>query len=177
MQVQALSARPIVYKDPEARRANHRAWHARNREEVNARRRARRAENPELYRERNRRWIEANKEAKRAIDLASTRRKLGIILPDHRSDICEICGGGPCGASRALVPDHDHETGLARGWLCSECNGGLGILGDTIEAIERTLAYLKKYTISRPVESGTEPPKLGCECSIHSLEANMPAEF
>jgi hypothetical protein len=27
-----------------------------------------------------------------------------------------------CGKTRDLVCDHDHETGLVRGWLCHSCN-------------------------------------------------------
>ncbi|MFK4801606.1 endonuclease domain-containing protein [Streptomyces sp. MPA0124] len=31
-----------------------------------------------------------------------------------------------CGKIRELVCDHDHETGLVRGWLCSSCNAREG---------------------------------------------------
>lgn len=31
---------------------------------------------------------------------------------------CAICGA----AGEPLVEDHDHETGMARGWLCRSCN-------------------------------------------------------
>lgn len=41
--------------------------------------------------------------------------------------------------------DHCHETGIVRGLLCSDCNAGLGKLGDTYEAIERVLEYLKDF--------------------------------
>ena len=39
--------------------------------------------------------------------------------------------------------DHDHKTGEFRGWLCRNCNTGLGSLGDTIEGLERGIKYLK----------------------------------
>jgi len=35
---------------------------------------------------------------------------------------CGICGGPQSGRARQLVPDHDHETGLLRGMLCTGCN-------------------------------------------------------
>lgn len=55
-------------------------------------------------------------------------------------DGCEICGKrGP------LVFDHCHSTGEFRGWLCNGCNLSIGRLGDTVEAIERALNYLKNY--------------------------------
>lgn len=38
--------------------------------------------------------------------------------------------------------DHDHKTGLMRGILCSACNSGLGLLGDTLESLQRAVRYL-----------------------------------
>ena len=37
------------------------------------------------------------------------------------------------------VIDHDHDTGEFRGWLCNNCNTGLGAMGDTIEGLERAI--------------------------------------
>lgn len=33
---------------------------------------------------------------------------------------CELCGNTP--KKRGLDQDHDHVTGLTRGWLCFRCN-------------------------------------------------------
>lgn len=38
-------------------------------------------------------------------------------------NVCELCGNAP--KSRGLSEDHDHRTGLHRGWLCHRCNRGL----------------------------------------------------
>jgi Recombination endonuclease VII len=35
---------------------------------------------------------------------------------------CQICGNVP---KRGLDQDHDHKTGLTRGWLCHRCNRAL----------------------------------------------------
>lgn len=52
---------------------------------------------------------------------------------------CEICNN-----VRPLVWDHDHDSLEFRGWICEPCNRGLGLLGDTVEKVNRALAYLKK---------------------------------
>jgi len=59
-------------------------------------------------------------------------------------DKCELCGGLP--GKRALHLDHDHKTGLFRGWLCQACNLSLGKFGDEIKGLERAIAYLKGET-------------------------------
>ena len=39
--------------------------------------------------------------------------------------------------------DHCHETYAFRGWLCMNCNTGIGRLGDSIEGLTSALNYLK----------------------------------
>lgn len=53
---------------------------------------------------------------------------------------CYNCGR----TDKKLVFDHDHETLEHRGWLCDNCNRSIGMLGDTIESIERVIKYLKE---------------------------------
>ena len=53
---------------------------------------------------------------------------------------CECCSK----ITENLVIDHDHSTGRFRGWLCRNCNQGIGKLGDTIEDLEMALIYLKR---------------------------------
>lgn len=55
---------------------------------------------------------------------------------------CECCGGTPTGQGR-LHLDHDHATGAFRGWLCSKCNKGLGLFGDTLVGVLRAAGYLR----------------------------------
>lgn len=42
------------------------------------------------------------------------------------------------------VPDHNHETGEFRGWLCHKCNLGLGNLNDDPERCKRAMDYLNE---------------------------------
>lgn len=57
---------------------------------------------------------------------------------DGKCAICSKC------FSELFCFDHCHSTGAVRGLLCSGCNTGLGLLGDTVESLERALAYLKQ---------------------------------
>lgn len=43
------------------------------------------------------------------------------------------------------VLDHCHETEEFRGWLCSPCNLGIGVLGDDIEGVGNALTYLRMH--------------------------------
>ena len=54
---------------------------------------------------------------------------------------CQLCGNT---AAKVYHLDHCHESGKFRGLLCSTCNNGLGMLGDTIESLEKAIEYLKQ---------------------------------
>ena len=53
---------------------------------------------------------------------------------------CECCGD----STSVLHWDHDHKTGEHRGWICSNCNTGIGKLGDNVEGVLQGLNYLVK---------------------------------
>lgn len=57
--------------------------------------------------------------------------------------LCGICGKTDA-TGRRLAVDHCHATGKIRGLLCGVCNTGIGKLGDTVDRLERALAYLKR---------------------------------
>lgn len=42
----------------------------------------------------------------------------------------------------ALVIDHDHVTGEFRGWICGNCNSGLGFFKDNVEHLRQAVTYL-----------------------------------
>lgn len=66
------------------------------------------------------------------------------LLEDQKGK-CKICSIKLSGTSRhnKLCVDHDHSTGKVRGLLCHKCNTGLGLLGDSIENLEKAVEYLK----------------------------------
>lgn len=59
---------------------------------------------------------------------------------------CAICGTLEEKAGRFGVfdVDHDHETGIVRGLLCSRCNRGIGVFSDNVELVRRAFEYLAK---------------------------------
>jgi hypothetical protein len=70
---------------------------------------------------------------------AAQRRRLAKLVgpPATACDICRSEG--------TTVLDHCHVTGKFRGWLCRDCNLGLGKLGDDIAGVRRAIAYLERW--------------------------------
>lgn len=58
---------------------------------------------------------------------------------------CAICG--KIDPNFRLAIDHDHRTGANRGLLCSNCNRGLGLLGDDRTLLLAAIAYLASHTL------------------------------
>ena len=70
------------------------------------------------------------------------------IPKDHRCPICnrdelEIKEASP-NKKNVWCCDHDHDTGLFRGWLCHKCNLGLGNLNDSISRLQNAIEYITK---------------------------------
>jgi hypothetical protein len=72
---------------------------------------------------------------------ASQRRRNGLPNPTRPAPArCEGCGEN----KKLLRLDHCHVTGQFRGWLCNQCNLGLGSLGDTIAGLQKMIDYLNR---------------------------------
>lgn len=66
-------------------------------------------------------------------------------LLDQQNGVCAICGNGEIQARRKFLDvDHDHQTGLIRGLLCSPCNTALGLLRENVERMDRMIKYVEK---------------------------------
>ncbi len=62
---------------------------------------------------------------------------------EAQGGVCAICRGtGEWARSKHLAVDHDHDTGVIRGLLCSSCNRALGLLGEKPETALRAHQYL-----------------------------------
>lgn len=154
----------------EGRREYQREWQARKRAQdpqtANAKKRAWRAANPDVYRaiakrerdgrspekrahyaELNRSWRLANLDKTKNNQL---RYDYGITLAQRdellaqQNGCCACCGTSNFG-SRDPHVDHDHKTGRIRGILCVTCNVGIGGLGDNVPGLKRALVYLEGH--------------------------------
>lgn len=96
---------------------------------------------------RNRRKYLAQAAAYRSTDAGqrAVRKSRGQPEPTRPRPIrCECCGMSDLVFKKPLCLDHCHATGAFRGWICDDCNLGIGRLGDDIEGVQRALDYLKR---------------------------------
>ena len=56
-----------------------------------------------------------------------------------KPDLCNCCH-----KKKDLQVDHLHGTTIFRGWVCRNCNTGMGSLGDNLEGVLRAAIYLEK---------------------------------
>jgi hypothetical protein len=59
---------------------------------------------------------------------------------EMRGSPCEICD------TPMIQPCYDEhpETGVFRGWICHDCNKGLGFFAESIELLKAAAEYLRK---------------------------------
>jgi hypothetical protein len=75
------------------------------------------------------------------------RTKLLKEYEHTRPEVCECCEKKH---KKTLCLDHDHETGEFNGWLCDDCNVGIGRLGDTIDGLMKAVKY-KEMILKRKI--------------------------
>lgn len=90
----------------------------------------------------------AKKLSKRREEL---KKEYGYPDLEYTCPIClknkeELEGTG--GNASVWVVDHDHKTDYFRGFLCHNCNRGIGVFKDDIEILNRAIKYLNKNTPS-----------------------------
>lgn len=95
---------------------------------------------------------EAERSDREIYNRATRLRKFGLTLDDfyrqieRQRGICPICQLVPVRTKQhtfGLVLDHDHETGLLRGFICPTCNTALAYLKDDPEVMRRAALYVE----------------------------------
>ncbi len=152
----------------EANRDKIRAYYMANKDHLEAKRKLRRAKNPEATKAAARRYriknmerireykhrpetLEARKKHQKSRDPVANRaihlrREFGITLHEYNAlfelqgGVCAICKKPSTGQSLAV--DHDHVTGEIRGLLCSKHNQALGAFNDSRNVLSRAIEYL-----------------------------------
>ena len=69
--------------------------------------------------------------------------------PEYRCPICLL-------SSKDLIDkgykpkwclDHDHDSGVFRGYICNLCNTGISNLKENVETMRRAVAYLESHAV------------------------------
>ena len=72
------------------------------------------------------------------------RKKLHKSAP-VKPQLCECCRKVPI----KWVLDHDHSDNSFRGWICDQCNTGIGRLGDNLDGVILAVNYLLRYKLQK----------------------------
>ena len=73
-------------------------------------------------------------------------RRLRNLYEPMKPDHCMLCEN----PSDVLEVDHCHITGQFRGWLCKNCNTGLGKFFDDSQFLIKAIEYLHKDPVPIP---------------------------
>lgn len=60
---------------------------------------------------------------------------------------CHVCGLSEKDHGKKLNLDHDHESGVLRGWLCNRCNLAAGLLCDSPDRMRALAEYIERTTV------------------------------
>jgi hypothetical protein len=100
--------------------------------------------NPDKVRQSQKRWYKANPDK---VKNAALKRYYGITLEERNALLAKQNGTCPICKKKITRPcvDHDHATGRVRGIVHQKCNTGIGLLGDDVETLKRTIIYLEAH--------------------------------
>jgi hypothetical protein len=116
-----------------------------------------RREGPENRREYMQQWYQKSRAANPDYYADKDLQKLyGVTLDwynqkfKEQNGVCAICQEPETAVIRgrtiSMAVDHCHNTGSARGLLCTKCNQGLGMFRDKIDILESAVRYLRRST-------------------------------
>lgn len=105
----------------------------------------------------NKRWAEKNKPRMRQLQKEWKAKQKNYYRDKMRPTIykptrpeplnCEGCGVPFTSMRKGSQCDHDHATGLFRGWLCVNCNVALGYAKDSRVILQKLIDYLDRVEL------------------------------
>jgi len=132
-------------------------YRAANPEKCLARQRRHYAKNKDVMNAKRRAWREQSEHQRRMDKKNNLKRYYGITIEeyeamhDRQRGTCAICGKPETARTSttrvlaSLAVDHDSELGAIRELLCSRCNRGIGLLQHDPEILSAAAAYLLKH--------------------------------
>lgn len=93
---------------------------------------------------RSKAWREVNPDETRTHNKAARGRAFAekeLLAGRPRPLVCDICGK----SGRTIHFDHDHQRGHFRGWICSQDNMALGLVGDDVAVLRKMISYLERH--------------------------------
>jgi len=132
-------------------RAYHNAWHAANKDRVNAELRRKRAEDHEFNRKQRDYYAKSRGKAWLKYYYGISVEEYDALLARQKGK-CAICREKPS-PGETLCVDHCHVTGKIRGLLCRGCNCGLGNFRDDPRRMQAGIAYLEASRADKPEPS------------------------
>lgn len=96
----------------------------------------------------------------------SKRRQKRLAELGLRPTVCPLC-------SREVqtVYDHDHGTGLFRGYICANCNLALGHVRDNIPLLYKLVEYLSMT--KEALREGDNPETSGVKFDRHKIRYDL----
>ena len=82
------------------------------------------------------------------------KRQYGIDHKEYdkilkqQNGCCSVCGTDKPGGkhqNKYFHVDHNHETGVVRGLLCSHCNTALGLFNEDVAIMKKAMVYLTTW--------------------------------
>ena len=99
---------------------------------------------------------------KHRVDLKGYRKNRLAILHAVKYT-CEICRG--VYQSKQLALDHDHVRRTYRGVLCRNCNGGIGLIRDSVPLGEKLITYMESLHEEHTIETSQYIPEIMIDIS------------
>ena len=147
---------------PEQNRAAQKRWRERHPEQERERQRLKaqreRERHPERIRERQKRYNAKNADKVREANFRRYLKRNYDMTPEDYANRLAFQDGRCAICREPMVRpnvDHDHETGIVRGILCSECNSAIGLMKDDPQRLTAAAEYLDAASVQTVSEEAT----------------------